>query len=189
MRTLDLLAVGRSFAGMRGKPARLRLEPDALPRFGRQASSPFRSPAPDGQATASGPSSPSRRAAPAAKGFSDAPKTRLASPSQTTATSSAGPDAGWNSARLPRPGVGWLRKLRRIFHRRQVAARPLVQGELSLDTIQVVRNDLSDADVEVVTPARAVVGRMRHQAPPPKDPVVAVSRWRSWLGAWTRMSD
>jgi hypothetical protein len=36
--------------------------------------------------------------------------------------------------------------------------KPPVQGELSLDKIKVVRNDLSDADLEVV-PAKAPVTR------------------------------
>ena len=63
-----------------------------------------------------------------------------------------------------------------------------VQTELSLDTVQVVRNDLSDADVEVVTPARAVVGRMRGGGGRTMGPAEAVSRWQRWLGAWGRMA-
>lgn len=42
------------------------------------------------------------------------------------------------------------RGLRSLTHK---ARRPLVQGELALESIQVVRNDLSDAEVELV-PAR-----------------------------------
>jgi len=60
-------------------------------------------------------------------------------------------------------GGGWLRRLagmlssmlwwRRTAARNYPAPRltkPLVQGDLSLDNIRVVRNDLSDADLEIV---------------------------------------
>jgi hypothetical protein len=36
-----------------------------------------------------------------------------------------------------------------------LAGRPLVQGELSLDRVKVVRNDLSESDFEIVTSGRA----------------------------------
>ena len=57
--------------------------------------------------------------------------------------------------------------------------KPPVQGELSLDRIKVVRNDLSDADLEVV-PAKVPT------APASSEPAlrtgkeagVAESRWR-----------
>ena len=32
--------------------------------------------------------------------------------------------------------------------------RPLVQGELSLDGVKVVRNDLSESDLEIVEPKK-----------------------------------
>jgi hypothetical protein len=58
---------------------------------------------------------------------------------------------------------GWQVKLRGLFARSESKTaksaiprfpKPAVQGELSLERIKVVRNDLSDADLEVV-PARA----------------------------------
>jgi len=56
-----------------------------------------------------------------------------------------------------------MRKL--VFWRRGQAAqreiprfgKPLVQGELSLDRVKVVRNDLSDTDLEIVRPKPQVV--------------------------------
>jgi hypothetical protein len=60
--------------------------------------------------------------------------------------------------------VGWLQKLNPLdWWNRPSNAKPAiprfnkapVQGELSLDNIKVVRNDLSDTDVEVV-PARVI---------------------------------
>jgi hypothetical protein len=38
---------------------------------------------------------------------------------------------------------------------RVLAGRPLVQGELSLDKVKVVRNDLSETDFEIVPLGRA----------------------------------
>lgn len=53
-----------------------------------------------------------------------------------------------------KPRISWAEKLNpATIFRTQGApqpARPAVQAELSLDTVKVVHNDLSDADVEVV---------------------------------------
>lgn len=54
-----------------------------------------------------------------------------------------------------------------LLPRRKVATgnsgQPVVQGELSLDSVKVMRNDLSDSDLEVVTrrpvPERPMIGR------------------------------
>ncbi len=58
----------------------------------------------------------------------------------------------------------WLEKLRAftrrassVLRRKPLASpppRPVIQGELSLDRVRVVRNDLSDTDFEVVTARR-----------------------------------
>jgi hypothetical protein len=58
--------------------------------------------------------------------------------------------------------AGWLKKLNPLAHLpkrspggRSVkprAARTAVQGELSLEKVRVIRNDLSDCDLEFVTP-------------------------------------
>jgi hypothetical protein len=48
-----------------------------------------------------------------------------------------------------------------------------VQGELSLENIKVIRNDLSDADLEVVTRKMAPVKKVESEAPewmPAKNP-------------------
>ena len=55
----------------------------------------------------------------------------------------------------------------------KLMARVPVQGELSLDNVKVVRNDLSDTDVEVVT-ARS--GARTNPAPAESKPEVAESR-------------
>ncbi len=54
--------------------------------------------------------------------------------------------------------LGWLRRTN-PFGRSGMAARSkFEQGSLSLDTVQVVRNDLTDADLEVVF-SRSTAGR------------------------------
>jgi hypothetical protein len=56
--------------------------------------------------------------------------------------------------------------------------KPPVQGELSLDTIRVVRNDLSDADLEVIAAKvpEAPAGDLPDLQPVPQATVVG-SRW------------
>jgi hypothetical protein len=57
--------------------------------------------------------------------------------------------------------------------------KPPVQGELSLDKIKVVRNDLSDADLEVIAakvPAAPASSEPALQTA--KEVGVAESRWR-----------
>jgi hypothetical protein len=53
-------------------------------------------------------------------------------------------------------------------------SKPLVQGELSLDAVKVVRNDLSDSDLEVVTrhtvPEPASVAPITAEAPKSAEP-------------------
>jgi hypothetical protein len=48
-------------------------------------------------------------------------------------------------------------KLREMFGRKRKVAQPAVQGEFALDNVRPIRNDLSDADLEVVS-AGAKVG-------------------------------
>jgi len=49
------------------------------------------------------------------------------------------------------PALGeWARKVSSLKPARPSAARLAVQGELSLDRVKPVRNDLSDSDLELV---------------------------------------
>ena len=63
-----------------------------------------------------------------------APPAAADSKPAATWSSRFNPVSAWRGARTPEPEP----------------ARPQVQAELSLDTVKVVHNDLSDADVEVV---------------------------------------
>lgn len=50
----------------------------------------------------------------------------------------------------PAPSSGWVKKLNPFATQGAPVARAAVQGELSLDNVKPVRNDLSDTDLELV---------------------------------------
>jgi hypothetical protein len=133
MSLVRLLSAGKSLIGFnesgRYRVTRQRL----LPQFG-SVSNPFRSSAEGGIPTPTAP----------------APPAAAVAPTGTAETKSQ-----------PRRGLGaWVGHLLARLERPQIrtapaiaGSRPAVQGELSLDTVRVLRNDLSEADLEVV-PAR-----------------------------------
>ncbi len=88
-----------------------------------------------------------------------------------------GKPQAWFKARLamrkPRPAASPVRP-----------GKPLVQSELSLDSVKVVRNDLSDSDLEVVR-ARPRVSVPTKPAAVEPEPAAAGSwgRMGRWLGA------
>ena len=56
---------------------------------------------------------------------------------------------------MPKPATNWASKLNPISILRPASVetkneRPIMQTELSLDSVKVVHNDLTDADVEIV---------------------------------------
>jgi hypothetical protein len=61
----------------------------------------------------------------------------------------------------------------------QLAKRP-VQGELSLERVKVVRNDLSDTDLEIVT---AKAGSRSPSEPRRSEPMTAAARETECAGA------
>ena len=77
-------------------------------------------------------------------------------------------------ARKPLPVSAWVRKLNplALLPSRQPGARasrsrsprPVVQGELSLEKVKVMRNDLSDTDLEIV-PARPAMKSAPNRTP------------------------
>ena len=74
--------------------------------------------------------------------------------------------AGANPAQ-PYPSGRWT--VRNPFHRRTVGEKDPgpVQGELSLDAIRPVRNDLSDSDLEIVPAKRPAAKPVNAPAPAP----------------------
>lgn len=160
MSLMRLLAAGRSLMGQKNAGGRYRLPDEpALPRFEAKKNL-FRAPAPVAAA---------------------------ASPPAAAGRAEAGKECATNRPSLPSlaerqsPGdASLLKKVRNFFRAkgrvtsRKVEARGgkgLVQAELSLDSVRVVRNDLSDTDLEVVTAAApAEVGGTKQAQPRPAQP-------------------
>jgi len=76
------------------------------------------------------------------------------------------------SSRKPKRLAAWWEKLFRRKARRE--PREPVQAELALDTVKVVRNDLSD--VEAAETAKPVKGRLKVEPPPVEESVFGASR-------------
>ncbi len=149
MSLMHLLAVGHSFLGMKTQPHRYKLcEQKFLPKFapvGRPVSlmpAPMQEKSPLGaeplfnkKASASPPTDPAIPPPPPPKrGGARAIAVPELHPQAAEAVRAAGKTA-WKIFGA-RPSAG--------------AARPLVQSELSLDRVKVMRNDLYDTDLEIV---------------------------------------
>jgi len=149
MSLMQLLAVGSSIRTIKDEPSRYKMrQQHPLPKFGRAARSETKMP--DAVEAQSRPVVEEQRAPVSQpepqvkKNEMNALHTPPPAPSRaamnTTPLSSAFPLGRWTRLRKnpfgPRP------------HRQSVT--PPVQGELHLDLVKPVRNDLSDADLEVV---------------------------------------
>ena len=152
MSMMRLLAAGKSLAGLKNPGARYRMtNPRALPKFG-SANNPFHSKAKPEAAPA--------KVAGAAATDHESCSTPAQPATATKDVHSPQPSVARNhSATTPAPlQSGLAEKLRRLFEPRVRPAKSglsrfvkqPVQAELTLDNIRVVRNDLSDADLEVV---------------------------------------
>lgn len=169
MSLLRLLTTGKSLVGLdQPEPCYRVTRERLLPRFG-PVKNPFgtteRSESPQPEAgtrteRASGPSQPTVNVPqfPARNPSSVPGGAGSKAPSTLSNFSRPSSKSGvWSCAAALRPR--WADKLRALFPRpasRPARAtlsspnRPPVQGELSLDKIKVVRNDLSDTDLEIV---------------------------------------
>lgn len=194
MSLLRLLSAGKSLVGLKQEVARYRMsDPRAMPRFG-SARNPFKA-----RKAAAVPSV----AAPAAAASASAPV--IPQPVVSVPAASASATARVDGpSKKPMPfaaaaqfGAGWKRWLARCVDKLKLKRRPRqtrpapqtrpargpVQGELSLDSIRVVRNDLSDTDFEVVTrkPVATPVAMTVSPGPaaePPRPAMVEAARGR-----------
>jgi hypothetical protein len=140
MGLVKLLTVGRSLRRVRDQTHRYKLLTDAMPTFGLDSGAPV-----------------GREA--------DPPEEDFAMMEEQQATNDAmamNTDAGESSAK-ERSSAFLLARLTYKKNPFRSSARPAprgeLQGELSLDKVKVVRNDLSDSDLELVEasrPAKAV---------------------------------
>jgi hypothetical protein len=160
MSLVRLLTAGKSLVGIQDLKSRYRsVDPRAMPKFGSEKKV-------NTDVARESEAKPS-----VAK--SDV-ETSIANVEQTpVATARKARGGGWVSQ--------WGSKLSTLVSQKPKPARSAaprfnevpVQGELSLDNIKVVRNDLSDADLEVVTRKMAPAKKAESEAPewmPAKNP-------------------
>lgn len=136
MGLMQLLTVGRSLSEAREQPHRYKLKHKGLPKFG------------GGSRTVMG-----------AKDFEEikAPPPgsevgRERSPGKPMSNETVAEQAVQPTRENPFPRGRWTLN---PFKSGNAAPRPVVQGELSLDKVKPVRNDLSDSDLELVAAAKS----------------------------------
>ena len=162
----QLLVVGKSIEGGKDTPCPYRINDDkALPRF-----------APVGRPISLAP--PPKPFAETVELFHTARKARQPIPAPPLPRTA--PVAAPAVTVSARPGRKRLSRLNPFANRSGVSRTP-VQTELSLDTLRVVRNDLSDADLELV-PAQPA----RPFGPQPAGPE-AVKR-KAAVTVWSRLT-
>ena len=172
MSLLRLLTTGKSLVTIRDEESRYRVTSQRLlPEFGA-GRNPFSSSV-KAESAHTGPRSLGDHglngtrsgipSTPALSGVPEAvPQSRLQTRASLVSPSRQSPGVGLRRRISALLGV-WSQRLVGLFaHRRNMAAKPAIprfpkppmQGELSLDRIKVLRNDLSDADLEIV-PAKS----------------------------------
>jgi hypothetical protein len=205
MSLLRLLSAGKSLVGLKQEVARYRMsDPRAMPRFG-SARNPFKARKAAAVPSVAAPAAvaPESLSAPQAAASASAPV--IPQPVVSVPAASASATARVDGpSKKPMPfaaaaqfGAGWKRWLARCVDKLKLKRRPRqtrpapqtrpargpVQGELSLDSIRVVRNDLSDTDFEVVTrkPVATPVAMTVSPGPaaePPRPAMVEAARGR-----------
>lgn len=162
MSLLRLLTAGKSLVGLKDTASRYNVaRTGSLPQFSPKKN-PFRASTrpefnPGAQAEAQAAASSVERTAedPLTPAPAAVPVVEQSTP---VIPASVAPSNQVDQAKAPSLWSALLPWRRRKVEKRRVAgfAKPMVQGELSLDTVKVVRNDLSDTDLEIV-PARPPV--------------------------------
>jgi len=146
MSLMQLLTVGRSFGSVEDRPSPYRMiQENLLPKFGPADRCEMKPP----------PVETSMAARPddlgALADASQCSETKM-NAIETQVQAAPGASAALPSQAYP---LGRWTIMRNPFHRRTASQKSprLVQGELSLDAVRPVRNDLNESDVEVI-PAR-----------------------------------
>jgi hypothetical protein len=152
MSLLRLLAAGKSLAGLKPANVRYRLSNERLlPKFGSKTN-PFR---PDTVQECSMPLQPQLASAesnpnPSQPAEANTAKDHATNPSPGKVNLAPTPER-------PKP-ASWAGRLAAVFRTRPsrlksaipAFVKPMVQVELSLERVKVVRNDLSDSDLDIV---------------------------------------
>ena len=169
MSLMKLLTVGQSLRGLSKEENPYKInEQHFLPKF-----------APVGRPVSLAP--PKERLAQAVPVYSALRATPVATPTKRTvkiATTEKGPAvyAVKRPASAAKEAKGWRSLFSFFVRSKPRVRRPLVQGEMTLETLKVVRNDLSEADLEVV-PAKLA---------PSTEPASAANEPQATRSVWSR---
>jgi hypothetical protein len=146
MGLMQLLTVGRSLDEARDRPHRYKLLSGAMPTFGHARQMRVGPKSSFGAVTA--------RPHEGAIGLEekDLAETETSVGEQTMKAEAA---EGTGKAATTFPLGRWAMKANPFKSPAQAAPTPVVQGELSLEKVKVVRNDLSDSDLELVAASQS----------------------------------
>ncbi len=176
MGLMQLLTVGRSLSEARDRPHRFKVLSSAMPTFGHPT---------DVERTQNG----ERPVAEPVKETAEH-KTDLGEQTMKTETAQAGEKVEKESGMNAYPLGRWTLKANPFKSSIKPSRPPGVQGELSLEKVKVVRNDLSDSDLELVaasSEAKAVEPPGNVFAAPDAAETMKVSIWARIKGRWSRL--
>jgi hypothetical protein len=194
-----LLTTGKSLVGLNDSNSRYQLRKGALPKF-ESSKNPFASKSHNEPASHSEHEPSLPKLTPAEIAAANLKKTQRLpvmqpTEAQTETTTSMAPHGETVEPEgVPSVVGGWLQKLNPMVwldNHKSVDTKPAVprpsrmpvQGELSLDNIKVMRNDLSETDVEIV-PAKARPASLPSASAGAVAAVMAVPELPSARKAW-----
>jgi hypothetical protein len=163
MSLMQLLSVGQSFQSIDDGPSPYRMnQQNLLPRFGAVPHDGATAAVTEQEAQAGGVS--------AVQSGTDETKNSTKKMTAIEAPPQAVPSGAAAATAQPYPLGRWT-LIRNPFQRRTAPQKRsnLVQGEFPLDLVRPVRNDLSDADLEVVARQEAPP-KVEEMPPPPSHP-------------------
>jgi hypothetical protein len=190
MSMMRLLSAGRSLMGGRDGGKRLQMvDVRSLPKFGPRVRKHSTSNIQDPEKNQA--SRPKLETSVKLEASEKAPSSKLQAPEKHQAPNLK------EQIRTEKPvGLGLiprvLSKLKGLFARNaKASARPVplaIQGELSLDNVKVMRNDLSDTDFEVVTKAAQKAPAQKATVKPVEEAPAAVKPAGEPKKIWNRMT-
>ena len=190
MSLLRLLTAGKTLVGLKSSELRYRFSnPRGLPRFNAKKN-PFRATTlPDPNIIGA--------ISPATRVELGKPDSAVPAPAKPSPQPSPLPVASKQSSGSGVKRNGLLKQVTRVkswFGWRNPAkaagrrpSRPLVQPELSLEKVRVMRNDLSDSDLEIVNAQPAPRPQARPLKPTPAHPAGVSTSQHSWTRVTSRL--
>ncbi len=175
---MELLNVGKSLRGVTNEPSPYKIaEQHFLPKFASVGRPVSLAPTKERLAKPIPIRSAVRAMAAAAPAMAPVP--------MATNARAAVPHEVKRPPRAAKETKGWLGFFSFAAPSKSRKRPPLVQGEMTLESLKVVRNDLSEADLEVV-PVK--LGASTEPVPATEDLPVAGSVWRRAAARWSSVT-